>query len=1603
MKMKLAILAMLFCPSLAAAQFVPWGNGWCQLGAQNVITQGVTSSGTQPISGGTKTIKSGVMASYPQCQVTVYLTGTITEASLFSGPTGGALSNPFTANTDGSILFYATPACYDIVTSSGVAAGSQMPVVHTYPDICIGPGGGTGGGSVLSVTAAVGGGVQITGTPTINPIVGLITTCLASQVLQWSGSSWVCSSIGAGTVTSVGIGPPTGFGAGSAVTTTGSLTFSMPTGWAAGSLLVGTGPNTVANLGIGANGTCLGVSTGTPVWIGCGGVSGSGASPLIPLWTGTSTLGNSVIAQGTVPPGNPNFGTIVSIGGGFGSNALNSTGALTLGNVTSSACLGGGVGLFPDYTSLFPCASLSIAKNSSSTNASSDAVGLVSITSGQDGLLVGASIAAVGNNSTNLDIRGAEISAVPSSGGFGNLRGLVVYVGNAGAGGTLQQGIYIKTTGPNAGGTITNQYGIYVESPTMGAGGILSHNYGLYLADQTTAGGGTNSDPWGIFEAGTAKNQLGGELFLPAGTTVFASLNIASGVSMTSPTSGSLWNQSGILSFYDGAHTNSLTTIQAATTSGHCAQWSGTAGLLVDSGAACGGGGGGGVNIQVNAGSNLVSPVNFQNGTGGNVVDGVTINFSNPTGSNVQAAYSGILTPAGGGLGTSTAPTIAQIPIGQSGNVYAPETVSGDCTISSTGSVVCPKSNGNAVPTGVVANQILMGTSASTFSFESLVNCLGSSNALNYNTSTFAFSCNTIATLSNPMTGVGDMIDGTTGGSVARVAAPTSGNSPYILTSTPSGGSPTAVAWGVAGVPVDTQSGATFTIQSDAQTTPDRAKVVNLTNITTSTAVTVPQAGSAGMLSNYPFLLMNSGSVVATATPTTSTVNGNATLKLVGAVAGHNPEAAFWWSDAVGTTGNWWAAEILPTDANGRLGCEGFMALTGDVTSTAGACATVVGKVNGVTYGTSPSTNTVPVITGTNAVTYEAVPNAALANSSITINTTSPITGGASTALGSSVTLACATCLVSGGALGTPSSATLTNATGYPFSSLAAPTGTTTISMGANPTVLNYTQSVAWNMLNTTLATTLTTNQSPGIIIGSQFWSGTGSAPDNWLMVSQLAAGTNAASTLLFSHSGSTGTAIVSIPQALTAGTDASVAGTVQLSNGTGGGAHTIFGSAATTTNTLLGPATVPATGDLISCTTSSTTCTLTDSGFLATNVVRKDTTNVGTSSMTLDMSAITTAGGLLITNTSFKASTGTGTVGHLACYTSSGTVGNCAGTPSNNFIGVFTTGSAWTASGETAVVLDGTVSVTFGDILCASTTSAGTAHDNGATSCANGQWVGIVKATAASVTSATAFVNMQGGTPFAVNGAASASAVNITGTVFTGGTATTTFPLVYFNQGASGPTSFSTAGTELGMNAVSGFAGNFLDFHVNGGASVAGLTAGGLWTGTFAAGSTAHGVLVSEGTAAAAVATGAGTAGQVLVSGGASADPSFVAATSLATVNVTVDTGTPVTVSGTTLSTYHFNENATAGTAVTYNLPTATAGIQKCFTNANNGSAANTGVITIATSASGQFIIFTDGTLSATGGNVTSGGAAADSACVVGVDSTHWMLSVTRGTWTKH
>lgn len=87
-------------------------------------------------------------------------------------------------------------------------------------------------------------------------------------------------------------------------------------------------------------------------------------------------------------------------------------------------------------------------------------------------------------------------------------------------------------------------------------------------------------------------------------------------------------------------------------------------------------------------------------------------------------------------------------------------------------------------------------------------------------------------------------------------------------------------------------------------------------------------------------------------------------------------------------------------------------------------------------------------------------------------------------------------------------------------------------------------------------------------------------------------------------------------------GTDNSVAGTIQLSNGSSN-AHTIWSSAATTSNTIKGFATAPTTTDLVECVTASTTCTFTDSGIpIASNKISLTSSVSGTIPKTSDPNA---------------------------------------------------------------------------------------------------------------------------------------------------------------------------------------------------------------------------------------------------------------------------------------------------------------------------------------------------------------------------------------------
>jgi hypothetical protein len=141
--------------------------GYCVLGAKQAITSGLNSTN----------YLQGVI---PQCTVTVYLTGTTTLATIYADSSSTPLTNPFTANTDGSWLFYpATSQGYDVALSGGVSPNTY-PSPVTLTDLF--PGGGSGGTTVNVNGSSVSN-------PNFNGTTPTAGSGYVNGVFQVSGSS----------------------------------------------------------------------------------------------------------------------------------------------------------------------------------------------------------------------------------------------------------------------------------------------------------------------------------------------------------------------------------------------------------------------------------------------------------------------------------------------------------------------------------------------------------------------------------------------------------------------------------------------------------------------------------------------------------------------------------------------------------------------------------------------------------------------------------------------------------------------------------------------------------------------------------------------------------------------------------------------------------------------------------------------------------------------------------------------------------------------------------------------------------------------------------------------------------------------------------------------------------------------------------------------------------------------------------------------------------------------------------------------------------------------------------------------------------------------
>lgn len=134
-------LSILFGLTLAAkAQNLPV-QGSCTMGGVQVQTQGILST-------------TRVTASYPRCNITVYNSGTVVPATIYSNGFGARLSNPFQANTDASWVFYIpSGTTVDVMMNGGTPVAMPRSVTVTSLQ------GGMWGGGLFGSNTGGGNGV----------------------------------------------------------------------------------------------------------------------------------------------------------------------------------------------------------------------------------------------------------------------------------------------------------------------------------------------------------------------------------------------------------------------------------------------------------------------------------------------------------------------------------------------------------------------------------------------------------------------------------------------------------------------------------------------------------------------------------------------------------------------------------------------------------------------------------------------------------------------------------------------------------------------------------------------------------------------------------------------------------------------------------------------------------------------------------------------------------------------------------------------------------------------------------------------------------------------------------------------------------------------------------------------------------------------------------------------------------------------------------------------------------------------------------------------------------------------------------------------------
>ena len=286
---------------------------------------------------------------------------------------------------------------------------------------------------------------------------------------------------------------------------------------------------------------------------------------------------------------------------------------------------------------------------------------------------------------------------------------------------------------------------------------------------------------------------------------------------------------------------------------------------------------------------------------------------------------------------------------------------------------------------------------------------------------------------------------------------------------------------------------------------------------------------------------------------------------------------------------------------------------------------------------------------------------------------------------------------------------------------------------------------------------------------------------------------------LLVGNAGGTAYAPVSLSS------DATVASTGALTLATVNSNVGAFGSA-----TKASVVTVNAKGLVTAVTESTVTPAVGSVTGLGTGVATALAVNVGTAGapVVLDGALGTPSSGSLASCTGLPVSTGVSGFGTNVAAALAVAIGT-AGAPVTNG------GALGTPSSGVATNLTGTASgLTAGGVTTNANLTGVVTSVGNATAIADAALAPAKVTGTAAILGANSFTGAQ---TLSVNGAASTPPLKLTGTIFTGGSATTTKPAHLIEPAGTTSTGWSTLGTAYGANMPTGFQGRYFDGQING------------------------------------------------------------------------------------------------------------------------------------------------------------------------------------------